>query len=146
MIEDPDDRRGDDAVRAALRGLPAAAPGPAFTARVLARIDRPHRSRRARVPAWVTAGAAVAALVAMLWGAAVGRQSWTQQQRRAELREESAALRRELEALHDEAAKKSPVLYLGGNEQLDVVLDLSTLPIAAAAPAAATSTLGGGRR
>jgi hypothetical protein len=40
-------------------------------------------------------------------------------------------------------AEPAPVLYLGGNEHVDVVLDLSALPIAAAAPGAATF---GGKR
>jgi hypothetical protein len=129
----------DQDLRAALQGLPAAAPGPAFTARVLARLGPPRRrwSRRQPLPAWVAAAATVAVLVGGLWGAAIGREAWQRQQRRAALRAESAALARDLAALHEEAAKPAPVLYLGGNEQVDVVLDLSTLPLAAAAPAAA---------
>ncbi len=134
------DERHDDlaSLRAALRELPAATPGPAFTASVLARLDPPPRwcPRRRPVPAWVAAAATVAVLLGGLWGAAVGRQAWRQQQRRAALREESAALARELAELHEEATKPPPVLYLGGNEQLDVVLDLSALPMAAAAPVA----------
>jgi hypothetical protein len=133
----------DDGLRAALRGVPAATPGPAFTARVLARLDRPPRARRAlslrgrsQVPAWVTAAATMAVLAGGLWGVTAGRQAWQQERRRAALRAESAALARELAALHEEVAKPVPVLYLGGNEQVDVVLDLSSLPIAAAAPGA----------
>ena len=143
MSEQDGDR--DDGLREALRGLPAATPGPAFTARVLARLDRPPRARRPhspegrhQVPAWVTAAATMAVLVAGLWGVAAGRQAWQQQRRRAALQAESAALARELAALHEEVAKPAPVLYLGGNEQVDVVLDLSALRIAAAAPVAAT--------
>jgi len=134
----------DDGLSAALRGLPTATPGPSFTARVLARLDRPPRQRRLPIPAWVTAAAAMAVLAGGLWGVSVGRQAWQQERRRAAMRVESAALARELAALHDELAEPAPVLYLGGNERVDVVLDLSALPIAAAAPGAAT--FGGVRR
>ncbi|HXT21544.1 MAG TPA: hypothetical protein VN811_01650 [Thermoanaerobaculia bacterium] len=131
-------RQKRDALREALRSLPAAAPGLAFTTRVLARLDRPARPRRRPIPAWVTAAATMAVLVAGLWGVAAGRQAWQEQRRRAAMRAESAALARELAALHEELAEPAPVLYLGGNEQVDVVLDLSALPIAAAAPGAAS--------
>ena len=134
---------GRDALRETLRGLPAATPSPAFTARVLARLDRPPRPRRRPIPAWVTAAATMAVLVAGLWGVAVGRQAWQEQRRREALRAESAALARELAALHKELAEPAPVLYLGGNEQVDVVLDVSALPIAAAAPGA---TFGNNKR
>ena len=59
------DQRDAD-LRAALRGLPAAAPGPTFTARVLARLDRsvrPTPPRRRPIPAWVTAAATMAVIV-----------------------------------------------------------------------------------
>lgn len=121
----------DEQVREALRGLPAAVPSPAFLARVLSRLDRnrPKQPWRHPLPAWVTAALTVAVLVGGLWGAAAGRDAWQRQQRRAALRAESAALARELAALHQEATKPAPVLYLGGNEQVDVVLDLSKLPM-----------------
>lgn len=136
-MNEPLDER-DDGLRAALRELPAAAPSPAFTARVLARLERRQRTRRRALPAWVPAAAAVAALVVGLWGAVAGRQAWQEGRRREALRAESAALARELAALQEEVSKPAPVLYLGGNEQVDVVLDLSSLPIAAA-PAAASA-------
>jgi len=143
MSEQDGDR--DDGLRETLRGLPVATPGPAFTARVLARLDRPPRARRAHVPAWVTAAATMAVLAGGLWGVTAGRQAWQQERRRAALRAESAALARELAALHEEVAKPAPVLYLGGNEQVDVVLDLSSLPIAAAAPGAGAGFVTGKR-
>jgi hypothetical protein len=62
------------------------------------------------------------------------RHAWREARRRTELRAESAALARELATLQAEASKPAPVLYLGGNEHVDVVLDLSTLPIAATVP------------
>ncbi|HET9766709.1 MAG TPA: hypothetical protein VFS60_07670, partial [Thermoanaerobaculia bacterium] len=89
--------------------------------------------------------ATMVVLAGGLWGVTAGRQAWRHEQRRVALRAESAALARELAALHEEVAKPAPVLYLGGNEQVDVVLDLSSLPIAAAARGA--GAVGGpGRR
>jgi hypothetical protein len=124
-------RVATDEIRAALRSLPAAVPSATFTMRVLARLDRPRRPRRRPLPAWVAAALTVAVLVGGLWGVAAGREAWQRQQRRAALRAESEALARELAALHAEAKKQkpAPVLYLGGNEQVDVVLDLSKLPL-----------------
>ena len=144
MTDRLDERNAD--LRAALRGLPAPTPGPMFTARTLARLDRavrPAPPRRA-IPAWVTAAATMAVIVGGVWGAAAGRQAWQQEKRRAALRAAAAALARELAELHEQVAAPAPVVYLGGNEQVDVVLDVSSLPIAAAAPGAAG--LGTGRR
>jgi len=147
MVEAPETKAprqtSDQDLRTALRGVPTAMPGPVFTARVLARLDRPpHLRPRRPLPAWVAAAAAVAVLVGGLWGAAVSRDAWQKQQRRAALRAESAALARELAALHEEVARPAPVLYLGGNEQVDVVLDLSTLPLAVAAAPGASALAG----
>lgn len=138
----------DANLRAALRGLPAPTPGPMFTARVLARLDRslrPTPPRRRSIPAWLTAAATMAVIVGGVWGVAVGRQAWQQEKRRAALRAESAAIARELAELHEQVAAPAPVVYLGGNEQVDVVLDVSSLPIAAAAPGAGAG-LGTSRR
>ncbi|HEV8241247.1 MAG TPA: hypothetical protein VGS57_17920 [Thermoanaerobaculia bacterium] len=140
--------RRDDRLRAALRALPAATPGPGFTTRVLARLDRsegPARPRRVSIPAWVTAAATMVVIVGGVWGAAVGRQAWQHEKRRAALRAESAAIARELAELHEQVAAPAPVLYLGGNEQVDVVLDVSSLPIAAAGPGVGAA-LGAGKR
>ena len=121
----------------ALRALPAAEPSPTFTARVLSRLAvAPARAPRRRVPAWAAAAAAVALLIAALWG---GRAA-LKVQRTAALRSETEELARELEALRQAAERPAPVLYLGGNEEVDLVLDLSTLPLAAAVPAPLTDS------
>jgi hypothetical protein len=125
---------GDDRVREALRALPADPPGPTFTAEVLARVARasPDRHRLRRVPRWATA-AALALLVGVAgWGVS---ERLARQQRTARLRAETAALARELAALREEAAQPAPMIYLGGSEEVDLVLDLSSLPMAAALPA-----------
>ena len=54
------------------------------------------------------------------------------------LRQEHARLRSELEALSASARETAPVLYLGGDDSLDLVLDLAPI-IAHSAPAAATA-------
>ena len=133
----PDDHPANEQrLREALRALPAADPGPAFTARVLSRLAAaPARAPR-RVPAWAAAAAAVAVLIAALWG---GR-AVLKVQRTAALRSETEELARELEALRQAAERPAPVLYLGGNEEVDLVLDLSTLPLAAAVPAPLTDS------
>lgn len=127
----------EERLRAALRALPAADPGPAFTARVLSRLaTAPSRAPRRRVPAWAAAAAVMAVLIAALWG---GRAA-LKVQRTAALRSETEELARELEALRQAAERPAPVLYLGGNEEVDLVLDLSTLPLAAAVPAPLTDS------
>ena len=120
-----------DDLRRALRGVAADEPGPHFTAAVLARLGRGTarpRWRLAPLPAWAVAAAA---LVALTGGWGVLNQRAAAERRRAELRSETAAIAAELSALRDEAARTAPVLYLGGTEEVDVVLDLSTLPLAA---------------
>ena len=132
MAEPPEPAPGADELRRALRGVPADEPGPHFTTAVLARLGRgtaPPRRRLAPLPAWAVAAAALVALTAG-WG--VVNQRAAAERRRAELRHETAAIAAELAALRDEAARTAPVLYLGGTEEVDVVLDLSTLPLAAA--------------
>ena len=127
----------EERLRHALRALPADAPGPAFTARVLSRLAAaPALAPRRRVPGWAAAAAAVVLLVAVLWG---GR-ALLRVQRTAALRSETEELARELEALRQAAERPAPVLYLGGNEEVDLVLDLSTLPLAAAVPAPLTDS------
>ena len=125
----------DDRLRDALRELPAVDPGPAFTARVLARVAAaPPPAARRRLPVWAAALAAVVLLLGVVWGGRVAMR----EQRTAALRTETEDLARELEALRQAAQRPAPVLYLGGNEEVDVVLDLSTLPLAAAVPAPLT--------
>jgi hypothetical protein len=137
----------DPRLRAALRALPGAPPRPGFVDRVVARAgaaatDRAVPARpeyRFLRPAWASAVAATLVLVLGAGGVAVSRHV-AREQRRADLRRESEALRRELSALRAEASREEPALYLGGSEQVDVVLDLDALPVAAAAPIAHHST------
>ena len=119
-----------DDLRDLLRALPAHEPGSRFTGAVLARLERPAAAPRRALPAWAAAALAVA-LLAGAWGAVVVR-STAGERRKAELRDETAAIAAELRALREQAAQPAPLLYLGGTEEVDLVLDLSTLPVAAA--------------
>jgi hypothetical protein len=79
-----------------------------------------------------------AAAAVLLVGATLGGRAALRQQRAAALRSETAEIARELETLRQQAQRPAPVLYVGGNEEVDLVLDLSTLPLAAAVPAPLT--------
>jgi hypothetical protein len=112
-----------------LRELPREQARRGFTTRVLARLDDerrmpPRARRRPRL-----ALAAVAALLVLTAGgvALEGRLEARRAARLAraeqvlrELRAEHGQIKRELESLPDQA----PVFYLGGNEDLDLVVDL----------------------
>lgn len=141
-----------------LSELPRAAAPPGFARRVLADLDatpRPHGGRR-----WLLAVAGAAALAAGLW---LLPQAAPRQQTLAEsqaLEQEHRLLVEELEALKASLRDgvEAPVLYLGGTEGLDVVLDLQPVWHGAAGgarpaaygdpaqPAAASNRHGGTRR
>ena len=115
----------DDRLRRALRSLPAPATRPDFTGRVLARLDATGAAMGSPAPRWAAAAAA-ALLVAGLGAWSLDRG--TRQARRAEvlaLRDDAARLEQEIEALARESERSAPVLYLGGTEEVDLVLDLS---------------------
>jgi hypothetical protein len=123
----------DDRLREALRSLPATAPGPGFTAQVLARLAaRGAAAPPRRAPRWATAALLLLLVGALGW---VATERHGRLQRSARLRAETAALARELANLRAEAAEPAPMIYLGGSEEVDLVLDLSSLPMAAALPA-----------
>jgi len=122
----------EDQLERLLRELPREQARYGFTARVLARLDRSDHPDRKPAPrmSW-RPRLATAAAVVMLAGSALGlvryeriearraaRQARAEQVLR-ELRAEHGQIKRELEALPD-----PPVVYLGGNEDMDLVVDL----------------------
>lgn len=119
-----------------LRELPREQVRPDFTARVLARLDgapAPALWRRARL---VLAAAAITA-AAVSAGVLIDRQTSArnadaQAQTLRALRAEHARLRRELRELSE-----PPVVYIGGNEDVDLVLDLGKVREAEGATPAA---------
>lgn len=101
---------------------------PAFTASVLTRLE--ERGRRApllRRPVLAVA----AALVLFVLGATIGLRIRDQQRSRAsaeerqELIREVMALQQELDEVRALADRSTPVLYLGGDESLELMYDLS---------------------
>lgn len=138
------DRRLD----AALKNLPREKASPGFGAKVLTRwkeqegavaeqarvLPFAQRSRRPALPLWI-------AVAAALILAALGAREWQHRRdqeealrRIAELRARYEALADTLEELRMEAAAARPVVYLGGNEKLDLVLDLEQLADAKGQP------------
>ena len=108
-----------------LRELPSEHACPGFTARVLNRLDVPEHAPR-RSFRLALAGAMAIAL-AVSAGVLMDRQAGPReaigtaqaQQALQELRAEHGRLERELREL-----SQPPVVYIGGNEDVDLVLDL----------------------
>lgn len=136
----------DHSVGRLLRELPRETTRTGFTTRVLARLAvdsepvtaRPRDGWRSRL---AFAAAAVLALVVsagLLRFEQSREAARTAEARRAlqEIRAEHERLEREVRALFDLGAEPQ-VIYLGGNEQIDLVLDLDKVP-AADGPVAAT--------
>jgi hypothetical protein len=109
-----------------LRELPREQARPGFTARVLARLEAPPSPRMT----WrwqPRLAAAVAVAVALMSGLVYNSRLEAEraakvaraQQILHELRAEHGRIKKELEALPD-----APVLYLGGDEKTDLVIDM----------------------
>jgi anti-sigma factor RsiW len=122
-----DDRLGD-----LLRELPREQARPGFTARTLARLDT--RESNTHVSPWsrLAPAAALAAVVALALSAGV-LMSWRHESRTSLEAEQTRAALREIRAEHGRLARElrdiseppSPtVVYLGGDEDVDLVLDL----------------------
>ncbi|HVS02062.1 MAG TPA: hypothetical protein VMT16_04765 [Thermoanaerobaculia bacterium] len=134
-----------DPLREALRSLPAGEPGPTFTAEVLGRLD--GAARPAPGPYRRLAAAAAVALP-LLAASAFGIDEWRQARREARLaalRAESGELARELEELRRSVEQPAGALYLGGTEDVDLVLNLTTLEAVVLAADPRTARRGGGR-
>ncbi len=132
-----------DSVSQALKSLPREQAGLGFTAGVLRRIEAPPRLLPAR---WITATAMAAAMVLAL---GFGWREWRHRQATENLQvmlAEKQELEAELRALRRLTAEARPVVYLGSDSQVDLVLDLgrfrrqggfgSNLPVASVAPEA----------
>ena len=122
-----------------LRGLPREQARPDFTARVLARLDEaPARASGPRVRLVLAAAAITVAAVSA--GVLVDRQTAAPntisatraQQTLRDLRAEHERLQRELREISE-----PPVIYVGGNEDVDLVLDLGAVREAEGATPAA---------
>ena len=108
-----------------LRELPREHAHPGFTARVMKSLDSPERAAP-RSPRLALAASAAVAILAMA-GVLIDRQAGPRdpirtlqaEQALQELRAEHGRLRQELQEL-----SQPPVVYIGGNEDVDLVLDL----------------------
>jgi cytochrome c-type biogenesis protein CcmH/NrfG len=108
-----------------LRELPRETARPGFTQRVLARLDEPARS--AARPVWRLRLAVAAVALLAVTSAGVVRH---EQARKAEQTAEARRLLQEIRAEHDrleqelQALSEPPVIYVGGDERLDLVVGL----------------------
>jgi hypothetical protein len=105
-----------------LRELPREQARPGFTARVLNRLDAPeHRRSIPRLALATVLAVVLAVTVGFLIDARrEALESARAEQALAEIRAEHARLEREVRELSDQPS----VVYLGGNEDVDLVLDL----------------------
>ena len=117
-----EDHRLGNLLKDALLELPREHARPGFTARVMNRLDAPER-RGALIPRFALS-AALALFLALTAGVLVHarREAVATAQARqalAEIRAEHTRLEREVQDL-----SQPSVVYLGGNEDVDLVLDL----------------------
>jgi len=116
----------DHSVGPLLRELPRERAQEGFTARVMLRLDAPSEPKRWLQPRLVLATAALAAVVASagILQVHAGRQEAlrTAEARKMlrELRSEHDSLKQELQTL-----SQPPVVYVGGDDEVDLVVDLS---------------------
>ncbi|MEM1201864.1 MAG: hypothetical protein AAGN66_01395 [Acidobacteriota bacterium] len=116
------DRRLD----AALGALPRERAAADFTARVQGRLEPPSSSARR----WYLAAAAAVLLLAATFGVREWqhrRQIDAAVQRLADLRAEYHLIAAELDSLRQKAERAQPVVYLGGDENVELVVDLARL-------------------
>lgn len=134
--------RSEKQLQRALQNLQGVQASPGFTDRVLEGLMR--RTARRRLRNGLTISAATATVLVLIVSAIVVNQSTgtTREELALEarvLREEHARLRSDLENLSASARAAAPVLYLGGDDEFDLVLDLASI-IGQPAPVAATTT------
>ncbi len=119
-----------------LSELPREPARPGFTGRVLARLDaletRPERPAWRR-PRMAFAAAALLAVTAVTASVGIVQVRADREADRAEARRVLRELRSEHDDLKHELESLSapPVVYIGGNEQVDLVVDLSRVGNAA---------------
>ena len=100
---------------------------PGFTRSVLARIEeRPERAWFVLRPRLAMAAAVVLIALGAALGTQFGEQVPTASARRAQLLREYQEIQSELEQIQRLADDSGPVLYLGGDETVDVLFDLSS--------------------
>lgn len=122
----------DERIGKELRALPREKAPEGFTRRVL---DNLPRGERRRVPTWGYRLAAATALVLLLvvpislkhWSVSVNTGDEAMLAEIEAVRTEKERIEQELRQLREQAAEESPVVYLGGNEDVGLVLDVGAL-------------------
>lgn len=116
-----------DPLREALRSLPKETARPGFRARTLARLGEAQRpaSTRLRQLAW--ASALAAAVVMPLWLTERAAARAARARALSELRQEQLVIAAELAALKAQSLEPPGIVYLGGNEDTDLVVDVVRL-------------------
>jgi len=117
----------DDDLRNALRSLPTASPGPGFVDEVMARV-------RASETGGPPVGRRLAWAAVLVIGFGTGTwwaiEEHSERRRSTEiqsLQQESDRLEAEIARVREQLREPAPLIYLGGTERVDVVLDLETL-------------------
>lgn len=124
----------DDQLSSALKSLPHEQASMGFTAGVLRRIDPPPPRlfpARWSFGATITRrafGATITVVAVLVLALGFGWREWRQhqaQQHMQVLLAEKRALEAELESLRRLTAEARPMVYLGGDDEVDLVLDLA---------------------
>jgi hypothetical protein len=119
-----------DPIDTSLATLDGVGASEGFTERVLEKLGsrRRQRRRRRRRALAVAASSFIIAAVALpfIFGSVQQGESEIIDEAEALIREH-ARLERELEELRSSARETAPVLYLGGNDDMDLVLDLGPI-------------------
>lgn len=122
-----------------LRELPRETARPGFTQRVLARLDEPAKIAASPRVWRLRLAVAATALLAVASAGLVRYEQSRKAERAAEARQALQEIRAEHDRLEQElrALSEPPVIYLGGDERLDLVVDPNRIP-AQDGPAPAT--------
>lgn len=131
-------RNADDSLQQSLATLGTEGASAGFTERVLASlaVRRARRRRRQRLAATSVAAVLVVSIALLILESRFFAPTANEMASEAQLlRQEHAQLQSDLEALRVSARETAPVLYLGGDDEMDLVLDLASI-IAGSAPAA----------
>lgn len=131
-------RREDLALRQALGRLPAEQASEHFTQRVLDGLEHRQATKVGMSSTRVVGVVVALATVGLALGLWIRAQSPTdppaQQKSTQQLRLEYESLQEEVESLRSLAAQPPPVLYLGGDSRIDLVLDLGQVDPRATQP------------
>ncbi len=122
----------DERISKELKALPREKASEKFTRRVLANLPR---TEKRRIPAWGYRLAAAATVIILLvipmslrrWSMSIDTGNEAVLAEIEAVRSEKALIERELRDLREKAAEESPVVYLGGNEEVNLVLDVGAL-------------------